>query len=207
MSPEELLNLERDRRETNWKFIADAIEHYKSRGYTYTEVPWIISDEAVRITWQGPITYSTPVGNLVGSAEQSLLDMELNSLVPDVDKLVTCSPCWRDEGEYDEWHQTSFMKVELYSRENRWNEFLDDALNLFVHRIGFGSGSNIEIVKCPNGPYIEQHDICVRLHTGELVELGSYGCRKEGKLEWSYGTGLAEPRTSQTREKALEKFN
>lgn len=193
MSPEELLNQERARQEINWTFIGEAVQFYKDKDYKYIEVPWLVSDDSVRMTWDGPITHSTPVGHLVGSAEQSILDLEIHDSVPK-GNLVTCSPCWRDEVEYDDWHQTSFIKVELYSKECNWMKFADDALKLFNKHFPH---HRLQLVKCPDGPYETQYDIFLNLKNGLQVELGSYGYRIAKGIKWSYGTGLAEPRTSQ----------
>lgn len=194
MLPEELLSQERERQPTDWSLVAKAIKHYRKANYSYLEVPWLVSNEAVRLTYSGPTPYQTSVGQLVGSAEQSFLELELEGLMPVQERFVTASPCWRNEKAYDEWHQTSFMKVELYSKGNCWEEFLSDAMELFID-LGLDNDSLV-VVECPEGPYTEQWDLAIKLSNNKLIELGSYGYREEESLKWSYGTGLAEPRTS-----------
>lgn len=198
MLPSELLKVERERPKTDWLLLGQAVEAYKALGYSYVEVPWMVSREATKLTCDKGVQFSTPVGDLVGSAEQSLLDMRLSSMLESKGKIVACSPCWREEPQYGKWHYTSFMKVELFSRDNVWESLLNDALTFF--NTIFEDTWRLKVVKCSDGPHIVQQDICIEMNSGEQVELGSYGFRKTNSFSWSYGTGLAEPRLSQVKE-------
>jgi hypothetical protein len=86
------------------------------------------------------------------------------------------------------------MKVELIDFSGKWQSVLDDAYAFFSRKI------NCRIEPTDNN----SADIVSRSHS---IELGSYGKRSyvddEYDMSWSYGTGIAEPRFTQTR-KILE---
>ena len=56
--------------------LGEALTFYVNRGYTYKEVPWVVSDQATEATLPHDRT-ATKVhyGNLVGSAEQSFIEL------------------------------------------------------------------------------------------------------------------------------------
>ena len=181
----------------NWSLIGKAVDFYISRGFSYVEVPWAVSDRAVQYTLpEGAIDIKLSTewdATLVGSAEQSLLELKLRGSLPS-GKLVSVSPCFRGEAytSKKEARQLTFMKVELFLPDS--TDYLELA---YVAEEFF---------------FVEQELPVDRLHT-ELgvdlfyanLEIGSYGCRtvtlpNGSPFTWSYGTGLPEPRFSVARE-------
>lgn len=178
----------------NWGFISDAVKIYRALGYKYVEVPWIVNSKTVAVTLpKDKKEFATYGGSLVGSAEQSFLQMMLDdNLAPG--KYVAASPCFRDE--QDETHQRTFFKVELievfnkFSYENselRTTVMVENALSFFKTVNGT---QNIKSVQTEEGVDIELNGL----------ELGSYGYRQYSYGKWThrwvYGTGIAEPRLS-----------
>lgn len=177
----------------DWALLGQAVEFYKSKGYEYVEAPWAVSRAAVDVTCPNP-AYAAEVdglGCLVGSAEQSFLQLDLAGKLPK-GRYVALTPCFRLGDNGDALHHPYFMKVELYA--NVQNEMA------FIHMMSHAgiflrSVLGEEGVKQVNGVKTEEgYDI-------ELngIEIGSYGIRGHGEHHWTYGTGLAEPRFSQAR--------
>ena len=79
------------------------------------------------------------------------------------------------------------MKIELFSKENMVQKFIDDASKLFLYYI------KTEIVETEIG-----FDIVYK-----NIELGSYGTRLFNGKQYSYGTGLALPRLSYAIEHSI----
>jgi seryl-tRNA synthetase len=171
-----------------WDLISRAIHIYQEYGYTYVEVPWIVSDEAVRVTLPpGREGLRCEDGPLIGSAEQAFLQLMLDgTLAPG--RYVAASPCFRAD-DPDDLHFRYFFKVELIefatSPIESWGEAVqrmaDDAL-FFLRSLQ--GATKARIVPTAQGLDIELRGI----------ELGSYGYRSHKGLHWIYGTGLAEPR-------------
>jgi hypothetical protein len=78
----------------DWKLLAEAVSHYERIGYRYVEVPYGVPEDIIRLTLPEEFACSTvePFGSLVGSAEQSLLHLDLPP-----GAYVACSPCFRPE--------------------------------------------------------------------------------------------------------------
>lgn len=171
----------------HWGRVGQAVEHYQTCGYTYVEVPWVVSEAAINLTLP-PGAVATRCGDhyLAGSAEQSFLHLALEGQL-EAGRYVACTPCFRDEPVIDLLHQASFMKVELFSLGSpTWTGYqsaigLADALDFFT-----AQGAKPVKVTTDAGWDIEVKGI----------EVGSYGYRSSGNLHWAYGTGLAEPRFS-----------
>jgi hypothetical protein len=170
-----------------YDLIAHAIDWYRSRGtYDYVEVPWIVGRPAVDATLPpGHEPYMTTGGALVGSAEQSFVEMFMDGqLKPG--RHLAASPCFRDD-PVDHLHQNTFFKVELiylgltpFSPDHVW-AMAGLARQFFRALPG---GHDAQIIETEKGL-----DITLR-----GVELGSYGLRSFGSWHWVYGTGIAEPR-------------
>lgn len=159
----------------DWALIPEAISYYQDLGYRYTEVPWIVPDQIARQTFDGD-GLMCQAGTLVGSAEQGFLAMPLALDA----KLVSCSPCFRNEPVVDELHQTWFMKVELYWGGSHVFECLMDAQKFHE-----------EFFECEALKTSEGYDLIA-----SDIEIGSYGQRTVAGRTWTYGTGLALPRFS-----------
>lgn len=188
MLHKELLEMGRDRQRVDWERLGKAVKYYEGLGYKYVEVPWTVSPYATRVTFTGEVLTSQ-AGDLLGSAEQAFLDMALRrEYIPE--KAVTVSPCFRMEPQYDELHHLSFMKVELFSRNTElYLRMLIDARNFF-------KTCGIRNIKEEYQDLATPVDKIQKDLIADDIELGSYGIRKYGQIEWAYGTGLAEPRTS-----------
>jgi len=180
----------------NWDLISQAIRHYGEK-YSYIEVPWVVSRKSIQITLPNDKYFSVPVSNkdfnltetgtedgvLVGSAEQSFLELESRGLLSR-GRYMACTPCFRNELIKDNLHQKMFMKVELYSNIVSIDEYqLMTTMALdFFSRLS----KSTSIIRYSNFEDIEIND----------VEVGSYGIRQSGNLNWIFGTGIAEPRCS-----------
>ncbi len=175
----------------DYEKIANAVNHYKKLGYTYLDVPWIVSLDSILVTRPpGVRLFSTFEGELVASGEQSFIEMR-KGLRPGKYQCVT--PCFRDETQHDELHKTYFLKNELiwilgeYHKSSLMNvnEVAEDALTFFSK---YGDAKIIEV---PLNNAFWNHDIMIN-----GVEVGSYGFRQYESFCWVYGTGCAEPRLS-----------
>jgi hypothetical protein len=188
-----------------YKNLFHALDYYGRAGYTYIDAPWAISEEAVSITrppWAAGHACQYEVGGKplfpVASAEQSFLQMKMDD--PNFGgKLMTITPCFRNEPVLDDLHQPYFMKVELINWDKTGREDMDkmiaDSRLLFEEHLWVDVIHNAD----PDPIGIVAYDI-VTTHTG--IELGSYGIREHPKVgRWLYGTGLAEPRYSLALEK------
>jgi hypothetical protein len=175
----------------NYGNIAKALEFYRAKGYTYLEVPWIVSHAATAVTIpEGHEAMRLPkYGDLVGSAEQSFIELLLHGACPS-GKFMAATPCFRDDNP-DKFHQNTFFKVELFDgRQNSFDELwpistlghmAKDALDFF-HSLLYAKDAYLRATS--DGFDIELHGI----------ELGSYGIRKHNDWVWVYGTGYADPR-------------
>lgn len=173
----------------NWERIGRAVAFYEGCGYRNVSVPWWVSGGAANAT--------TPIGKglfrvgslfdayLVGSAEQSFIEM-LRRGEMNVNRYQATTPCFRDDGE-DDLHQHYFMKTELFAPSS-W-----DPHSVAVQAYTFLKTylGDLRVVRTGESEY--------DLMCGG-IELGSYGrrtvCVGPEDVTFTYGTGLAEPRTS-----------
>ncbi len=196
--------------EINWARIGRAIDFYKSLGYRYVEVPWIVEEKYRKITYPEQITFATSYGDLVGSAEQSFIALHFETKEkykvsmfefdkhhqPSTYKFVACTPCFRDHQPNDRCHMPYFMKVELFELVSDTSQNImstkPDCMFYDAAKFFATEGAMPELVKTDEG---------VDWFVGG-IEIGSYGQRKfKDKFgfahTWNYATGLAEPRFSQ----------
>lgn len=175
----------------NWEFLVKALNWYVNRGYKRVDLPWHASIEAVGSTLDDlSRTYELrDLGLLVGSAEQSFVDALINGTLGE-GKFVSLTPCFRKEPVFDATHQPYFMKVELFDTKvcdgNDFDIMLD--AKTFMEEI---SGICPDIVPTEFGYDLEING----------VEVGSYSSRKYLDYEWTCGTGIAEPRFTQSLNK------
>lgn len=176
----------------DYRLLAEAQSFYEGHGFEYLELPWAVSAQAVGVTLPANKNAFalTPGSYLVGSAEQSFIELMMQGIP--LDKHCAITPCFRDDAE-DEWHQKYFMKLEFF-------RFLPLGMNKAVvqkylrHAVDIalefhGQHLAVETMETPEGTDI----VCAR--TG--VELGSYGVRWLDDVGgWIFGTGAAEPRLS-----------
>jgi len=179
----------------NWGWVSEALEDYIWCGYKYLEVPWMVSNEAVKATipsdrlgWKTfipdkPTVTAEEVPYLIGSAEQSFVQMMLDGAL-DKGKYCAATPCFRDD-KLDEWHQHTFFKVELIDfrpDDTDLSSIVDDAKELMEYL----GNCKLDVVKTEIGLDLAYKGI----------EVGSYGYREYKAMKWIYGTGLALPRFS-----------
>lgn len=175
----------------NWRYIEQAVDHYKLWNFTYVETPWRTDPKINEITLpKGAKMFTDSSGHaLVGSAEQGFLQLMTEGKLKRNVKYVSAGPCFRDD-PVDDIHQKQFFKVELFAAlENK--EIADGvAINMLESAERFFrllAPHGVEIVK-------ESHGYDIQLHG---IEIGSYGVRShEGIGYWAFGTGIAEPRFS-----------
>lgn len=166
-----------------WERIFHALEFYSSvrYGYTYVDVPWVVSQKSYDITKPPNVrdlTVPAWHGCLVASGEQSFYELLLRGqMIPDA---VCATPCFRDE-VFDETHRPWFMKVELFSQTKSVPQVVDHAITFFSNYV---TKDQIIVEKTHLG-----YDLTIDGH-----EVGSYGERVVGNHRWVYGTGIAEPR-------------
>lgn len=176
----------------DFRIIADAQNHYGDLGYEDVAVPWVISREAMDATLPpDKVPYGTFGGYLVGSAEQSFIDMLLSG--ESLGRVQATTPCFRDE-THDELHSPYFLKTELFDSTLPQNEegvmaVLQDAKLFFEHYLPVAIQREGEL----------SWDI-VAAESG--IELGSYGVREIPGYSWIYGTGVALPRLQQVLDQA-----
>lgn len=180
----------------SWTRFGSALEWYRALGYEYVDLPWIVAvkyvdytrpaEQPPRLVTDGERT----LGSLVGSGEQSFIEALFENTLPGVDphkgdKLMTITPCFRTEAVYDgKLVCPQFMKLELFSRLLSPLDLANHAKK-FLYRWAPG----ILLVQTQEG-----FDL---VYNG--IELGSYGRRTLDGRTFTYGTGLAEPRTTHCR--------
>lgn len=179
----------------DYKKLSDALDYYQQLGYRRMEVPWIISKHAAHVTCPSdrrPFIVDE-LSALVGSAEQSFIQLGLMDSGLPPGRYCAITPCFRHEGVLDKFHQEYFMKVELIEtqivNEIMLEDVVDDARKLFSKYIECDVVMNID-------------DTCITGYSYDIetryggIELGSYGIREHDSFKWVFGTGLAEPRLS-----------
>lgn len=179
--------------------ISDGVDFYRKKGYVYLyDAPWIVEGSAYYST-KPPEAPDVSLGKdqfLVASGEQSFIQMMLEER--HIKKAFCVTPCFRVE-KYGEWKHPYFMKLELINADDptlsNLVQMIHDAAEFFERY------TNVRVIETTDarsqGPTFDIVDKASR------NELGSYGIRKlelEGrpKLQWIYGTGVAEPRFSKT---------
>jgi hypothetical protein len=199
-----------------WDLVSAALAFYREAGFRYVEVPWIVSRSAMDITRPEDAQALWLPGEeqgLVGSAEQSFLEMHLRGELPLGKYLVAASPCFRPtDDDSVTCHQPTFFKVELgYFLEEGAPEGgvlmlreVAKVMRLLAARF-LHEALGVEAEVGPASPPEERGPLW-ESQVGDLLvggaEIGSYGVRRwraptpKPPLVWAFGTGLAEPRTS-----------
>ncbi len=171
----------------DWSALGKALAFYEAVGFKYIDVPWYTDPSIIELTWPKDKPRVSDLQlckgyELVASAEQGFIALS-SQLEPG--RYVSCSPCFRVEPIYDHIHKPYFMKVELYSSfiNSDELEFILHSAEEWYSRYGvltrrvFFDDDSVDL-ECNN------------------IELGSYGIRKLQTHSFIYGTGHAEPRTS-----------
>ena len=170
----------------DYSIINSSILYYNRLGYNRVETPWLVPaciDDITRPKTATPYELVHNHKRLVASGEQSFLYQNLKGFLPK-GKYQTVTPCFRDE-KIDLIHCKYFIKNELIITDNVSDKSLDDIIN---DALSF-------FKKYLPESKVETTDIGFDIVCNG-IELGSYGIRSCPFLDWVYGTGCAEPRTS-----------
>lgn len=181
--------------------IGAAIRYYSDLGYKYVEVPWAVPGWAINVTAPACSKPMLAPGSvLIGSAEQAFIYLEESGQL-EKGKFVACSPCFRRGDDRSEFHQQTFMKVELYANDRTdiiaVQKMIEDARN-FAQDQAADTDYRINVVATNDFTSIFSYDINLN-----DIEIGSYGSREHGALQWVYGTGVAEPRFSMAKSRII----
>lgn len=183
----------------DYGIISHSIEYYAAAGFLRIEAPWTVSKETSAITRpEERIDYMLDHNGkvLVASGEQSFLYMMIKGYLPP-GKYQTVTPCFRYES-FDMLHSKNFIKNELIITDDvsfgkfQWVAF--KCLDFFEQYF-----PREALDTKPNPDAKNSMDIECKID-GKCYELGSYGMRTHGYLEWIYATGCAEPRLSNLRD-------
>lgn len=173
----------------NYNILASSIDHYNNYNFKRIEVPWLVShlsDDITRPDSAIPYIVNN-TKRLPASGEQSFINLLLKEQLPP-GCYQTITPCFRND-EYDMIHTKYFLKNELIITDLQLSapifRLLIVAQRFFEKYLGVNT---ITRVKTKDGWDLMYNDI----------ELGSYGYKEYGHLKWYYGTGVAEPRLSNT---------
>ena len=178
-----------------WALLSDALTHYKTLGYQEISVPWVVSPASMRLTFPARDAvfarnnggFETCYGDLVGSAEQSFIEMQANGELP-TGRYVTLTPCFRLEEDYDDLHFPYFAKTELYVTDNPSEEHLKQIINQAVSYFGSVADKGTQFT-------IEKTDVGYDINANG-IEVGSYNRLHHNNVTWLCGTAMAEPRFS-----------
>lgn len=170
-------------------YIMEAMNIYQEMGYKPLTVPtcikheynsWTLKDKSVNFLYQNDLSF-------IGSAEQAFIQLYEN------DKSLhgsyfAITPCHRDEKVIDDTHLNIFLKIELINIGVHKQDLIkDDAMLVFTSLYPNGKFST-EFSGGRDG----EEDILLN-----GIEIGSYGeDTMPSGMQYTYGTGLAEPRFS-----------
>lgn len=188
-----------------------AVEFYTENGFTFRDVPWAVSGQALSITKPPRLLLDEcphyKGGYLVASAEQSFLEQQMEHRGHygdrDLGRYVAITPCFRNELDFDDLHRPYFLKVELIDWRYTGPKDLHEMIQLAE---GFFSSYSlrVDVIETDLDDPLRvagtrTFDIVTRRGR---VELGSYGIRFHNNVgHWLYGTGVAEPRLTYAIEK------
>lgn len=164
--------------------ISAAIEYYKSKNYKYIEVPWAIEERFIDQTIPpNAKKFKLKDKFLVGSAEQSFLELAHYNKIEKNNFYIAVTPCFRDEVP-DDIHQEYFMKAELIyfgvNLKSAYEKIFKDAFIFFRRYVNSDSQIFSTSIK-----YDEDKDLNIN-----DIEVGSYYIRNN----YTCGTAIAEPR-------------
>jgi|WetSurMetagenome_2_1015567.scaffolds.fasta_scaffold70102_1 hypothetical protein len=175
----------------NLQLLNNAEIYYQLNGFKKIEAPWTVKKEISDLTKPPQRRDFLLEGEvLVGSAEQSFLDLYFSNRLQD-GRYVSTTPCFRDEEVLDDLHRQYFLKTELIQIGNvnlrSLQEIITIALGFFSQFIP------VDVIKLDE----ESFDIYSKK---SHIELGSYGIRRFSlngqKIEYIFATGCAVPRLS-----------
>lgn len=192
----------------SYQVLADAVDFYQKHGFSYIEVPWWVSEDAMAATRPENVEaeafhLSAKNKTLVASGEQSFLYLAMKGLISSDASFCTVTPCFREESQ-GVLHRKAFMKCELFHLCVNRDPMRMLERTLLVAREFFSEQLGIELPRDYSGLIKSKSwDIVISMPNGD-IELGSYGIREYKGLTWVYGTGVAEPRFSSTKARYLK---
>jgi hypothetical protein len=178
----------------DYKILDDSVKYYEDCDFKRIETPWTVTKEIAEITkpdWvpaDSQFELKHKDGKmLVASGEQSFLYLYNKEFLPK-GRFQTITPCFRED-HFDETHTKYFMKNELIITDKpditSLYEIVGRAMTFFSSYVEYNDNLCYQ--------WTSETDCDINLNG---IEIGSYGLRKCGFLEWVYGTGVAEPRFS-----------
>jgi hypothetical protein len=171
---------------TDWARLTNALDFYRSKGFTQCELPWHVPHDIIAITCPDPDrAYAFDQDALVGSAEQSFIQAQMLGQLAR-GRYVALTPCFRREPQVSETHKRYFMKVELYAVGENEPETVIEFANLAHEFMSLETSHRIDLRYTREGLDLEISG----------MEVGSYAAREARNMTWTCGTGLAEPRFS-----------
>lgn len=171
----------------NWMHLAQALAFYEQQGFTRLELDWHTTKEINLWTCPHPDRmYGFDDRALVGSAEQSFMQAQVDGLLQKGKSYVALTPCFRREPVVSQTHQLHFMKVELYVAHEASDQHVRRLSALAKQCMESLAPIQVDCVET-----IEGLDLDI-----QALEVGSYAARRMHNHEWTCGTGLAEPRFS-----------
>lgn len=182
-----------------WFGILRALNNISGGNFRYTDVPWIVSKEATLATLpEGAEPVTTQFGDLVGSGEQGFIQRMMDNNIED-GWWYTITPCFRAEPVFDELHRLYFMKIEMIviGKDVGLRE-VESMIAINMDCVSASRGTRPAFVQKTMSKDPLQIDTFMRKPKDHdtLIEVGSFGIRKQGPYKWAYGTALAEPRSS-----------
>lgn len=172
----------------DYKLIDDSIKYYENFHFTRIESPWTVSkyaDDLTRPLKAQPFELVHNGKRLVASGEQSFMYLYLKEFLPK-GKFQTVTPCFRYDS-FDFLHTKYFIKNELIITDTPHYDYLYTLVEIcydFFKK--YFNKNHLKIIDEENGFDIKYCN----------QELGSYGIRENDFIKYIYGTGCAEPRTS-----------
>lgn len=173
----------------DYSILHESTLFYESKGFKRIESPWTVTKEISGITKPPEVMDYEIIGKnkvLVGSGEQSFLYLYLKGFLPP-GNYQTITPCFREE-IFDFLHTKYFMKNELIVTEDTSKisliRVVETAIEFFSKYLEPGLIAD----------HWDGEDNVDLLYDG--IEIGSYGIRSCNFLKWIFGTGAAEPRLS-----------
>ena len=176
----------------NYRRLLESIDYYNYRGYEKINLPWIINEKYIKLTYKDGNKFIIKDGRaLLGSAEQAFLREVFENNLEGQFQCLT--PCFRNDDE-DELHFEYFMKNELFVYNEKYNfnnyksvieKMITDVYEFFENQTYL---STIKIIETDES--LLSYDILLN-----DVEVGSYLIREiefEGKkIMYACGTGFS----------------
>ncbi len=191
----------------DWARIVQSANFYHTVGFQQVDVPWMVDRQFSMATCpDARFLVSTDMGDLVGSAEQGFIQQDYLGLLGK-GKFQSITPCFRKEDVLDDFHQTTFLKLELYVNDGdlftemaRMADLAKTVARGMVHEMTIKTDIILPV------PILIEVEGGLDLTMGG-IELGSFGVRSFEHVSWAFGTGHAEPRLSSTIKHFIRQAN